>query len=78
MPIRQFLREAVFEPEIVEAMAIAFEETLRELKLTDRDDPLVELVAKIIIDCARKGDREPMPMRNCALQALRDPPSHAA
>jgi len=80
MPIRRFLKEPVFEPEVVEAMAIAFEETLKELKLslTDRDDPLVQLVAKIIIECALKGDRQPAPMRECALEALRNPPSHAA
>jgi hypothetical protein len=78
VPIQRFLEGAVFDQEIITAMSIAFEETLKELGLTDRQDPLIAVVAKIIIDCARKGDREPASMRDCALAAIRDPPSHAA
>jgi hypothetical protein len=78
VPLHRFLREASFDDDAVRAMTIAFEDTLRELGLTDRHDPLVEIVARIIIDCASKGDRDPVGMRNCALQALRNPPPKVA
>ena len=74
MPIRRLLQGRVFEPEVVNAMVTAFEETLRELKLTNREDPLVERVAKIIIECAERGMRDPADMRDCALQAIRGAP----
>src|SRR5262245_15086709 len=71
MPLHHFLGGASFDDEAVRAMTIAFDDTLRDLRLTDRNDPLVETVAKAIMDCARKGDRDPAAMRKCALQALR-------
>jgi hypothetical protein len=78
MPLRAFLREEAFDDDAVRAMTIAFEDTLRELRLTDRRDPLVEIVARIIIDCAANGDRDPAGMRDCALRAIRNPPRGAA
>jgi hypothetical protein len=56
-------------------MVTAFEDTLRELKLTNREDPIVERVAKIIIECAERGMRDPADIRDCALQAIRGVPS---
>ena len=53
-------------------MVTAFEDTPRELKLTNREDPLVERVANIIIECAEGGMRNPAVMRNCALDAIRN------
>jgi hypothetical protein len=52
----------------------AFEDALRELKLTNREDPIVERVAKIIIECAERGMRDPADIRDCALQAIRGAP----
>jgi hypothetical protein len=52
VPIHRFLTDEAFDQEAMTAMAAAFEDTLRELKLTDRDDPVVETVARIIIECA--------------------------
>jgi hypothetical protein len=69
VPIDRFLQEP-FHQEAITAMAAAFEDTLRELKLTDRDDPLVEIVARIIIECAQQGNRDPIDMRDCALKAI--------
>jgi hypothetical protein len=49
-------------------MVTAFEDALRELKLTNREDPIVERVANIIIECAERGMRDPADIRDCALQ----------
>jgi len=56
-------------------MVTAFEDALRELKLTNREDPIVERVAKIIIECAERGMRDPADIRDCALEAIRGAPS---
>jgi hypothetical protein len=55
----------------VSAMVAGFEATLRELKLTDRDDPITELIARLIIDCAKDGERDPIKLRDCAMEGLR-------
>jgi hypothetical protein len=70
MAIYRLLRDAVFAPDAVSAMVAAFEATLRELKLTDRDDPITELIARLIIDCAKGGERDPLKLRDCAMEGL--------
>jgi hypothetical protein len=40
-------------------MGIALEMTLAALRLTDRDDPIVAIVAKRIIELAKAGERNP-------------------
>ena len=72
MPIFRLLQGRAFDPEAVRVMQTAFEDTLRELKLTNREDPIVERVAKVIIECAERGMRDPNQMRDCALEAIRD------
>jgi hypothetical protein len=42
MPIYRLLQNSAFEPEHIQAMEQAFEETLAQLGLVDRADPLVE------------------------------------
>lgn len=73
MPILRLLRGQTFEPKVVNAMVIALEETLSELKLTNRHDPIVERVAKIIIECAERGIRDPAEMQDCARHAVQNP-----
>ena len=70
MPIHRFLKELAFDQDAITAIAAAFEDTLRDLKLTDRVDPLVETVAKAIIECAQCGDLDQDRMRECALKAI--------
>jgi len=70
MAIYRLLRDAVFAPDAVSAMVTAFEVTLTDLGLTDRDDPITEFIAKLIIDCARDGERDPVKLRDCAIDGL--------
>ena len=60
------LQGRAFDPAVVNVMVTAFDNTLRELKLSSRHDPLVERVAQIIIECAEKGMRDATEMRDCA------------
>jgi hypothetical protein len=44
------------------------------LRLTDRDDPIVAIVAKRIIELAKAGERSPDLLCDLALNDLREPP----
>jgi hypothetical protein len=72
LPIRPLIENEAFDPEAVQVIAAAFEDALRELGLSDRSDPLVELVARRIITFARQGERDPVKLRDLALKSLGD------
>ena len=65
LPIRSLLVEekTFFSPEDITALATAFENTLRTLRLADRNDPIVLMVAKKVIELARQGERNPERLR---------------
>jgi hypothetical protein len=62
--------QAFFEPEAITVMTTAFEETLRTLGLVDRTGPAPEIVAKKIIELAQQGERDPIRLRDRAVQSL--------
>jgi len=73
MPLRQFIgSDVAFQPHEVAAMAAAFEEALRELGLTDRTDKMTEMVAREIIDLAKRGERNPATLRAEVIKKFRD------
>jgi hypothetical protein len=51
-------------------MTTAYEDILRALNLTDRQDALTEIVAKKIIQAAETGERDPVRLRTTALYHL--------
>jgi len=68
MPIRSFLQgDLSFGPEEIAKMSGAFEAALRKLGLVDRNDPAATAVAKLIIEFAKAGERDP---ERLALQQL--------
>jgi hypothetical protein len=54
---------AVFDPEDIAVMATAFDRLLADLKLVDRNDPAVTMLAKLIIELVRTGERDPERIR---------------
>ncbi len=58
MPIYRFLREAAFDQADITCMVAAYEAALEFLRLTDRNDPICELLAKKIIEVNRSGERD--------------------
>jgi hypothetical protein len=55
MTIHNLFKNSSFGPEEIKILVAAYEETLRELGLKDRGDPLTEMVAKKIIATAQTG-----------------------
>jgi hypothetical protein len=71
MPIRPFLKDDhSFGPEDIANMSAAFETALRKLGVVDRSDPAATAVAKLIIEFAKAGQRDPERLCALALQAL--------
>jgi len=44
-------------------MTTAFEQLLLDYKLVSRDDPLVTMLAKLVIELLRDGERDPEKLR---------------
>jgi hypothetical protein len=72
VPIRRFLEHNhAFDPEDVKVLVGAFEDTLLALNLTNRQDQLAISVAKLIIEFAKDGERDPARLRDLALKSVR-------
>jgi len=71
MAIYRLIRESVFELEAIERMTSAYEHALKVLQLTDRQDPITELVARKIIEFAEVGETDPERLCARTLEALR-------
>jgi hypothetical protein len=57
MSIVPFLRHEAFDPEIIETMSSAFARVCAKLGLSDRTDPITEIVARHVIEAAQRGIR---------------------
>jgi len=75
MAIYRLLQHSAFLPEDIEPIVAAYEDCLRILKLTNRSDPLTEIIAKAIIQIAQTGVRDPVQIRELALKQLGTPPA---
>jgi hypothetical protein len=70
MAIYRIFKDRVFEPEAMICMAKAYEDALVALQLSDRQDPLTEIVARKIVDVAEAGERDPERLRDLALAEI--------
>jgi hypothetical protein len=72
MPIRLLLEDARdhFGPDEIRNLVEAFEAALTKLGLKDRKNPATMLVARAIIDVAKKGERDPIRLCQAAVEAL--------
>ena len=73
MPIRDILKVEygpVFEPEEVASLTAAFDAALSKLGLVDREEPMTTTVAKLIIQLAKDGERDPKKLCDQALKIL--------
>jgi len=64
----------IFGPEDIAVMATAFDRLLADLKLVDRNDPIVTMLAKLVIEIVRNGERNPERIRQQVLGARRFQP----
>jgi hypothetical protein len=74
MPITEFMSGFRPDPETRRLMGLAFELTRVTLRLSDREGPLIQLVADRIIELAKTGERNPERLCDLALASIRPPP----
>ena len=73
MIIYRLLKDTAFGPEDIERLVMAYEQTLRALRLKDRNDPITQLVAEKIIAIGRLGIEDPAEISKLALKQLGPP-----
>ena len=72
MPIRPLLENHAFGPDEIRVLTTAFEDTLRTLRLTNRGDPVTEIIARKIIELAQRASAIPSNCVNTRLTFCRD------
>ena len=73
MAIYKLIQNYAFEPADIERLAMAYEQTLRALRLKERNDPITQLVAEKIIAIGRLGIEDPAEISKLALKELGTP-----
>ena len=68
-------RASGLDANTVAAMTAVFDEVCAELNLAPREDKLRDIIAHEIVDCMRKGQRDPAHIRTCTRAALHLPRS---
>lgn len=70
MAVYRLFKNEPFEPEAISTMTRTYAEVCRLLGVSDRGES--ETVAKTVIEFAQRGARDPVRLRDCVLQALRN------
>ena len=70
MAIYRLIANGSFGPDEIEVMTAAYEGALIDLQLSDRNDPITELIAKSIVNVTATGERDPIQIKERAINAL--------
>jgi hypothetical protein len=70
MAIDRLIANGSFGPDEIEVMTAAYEGALVDLCVTNRDDPITELIAKSIVNVTATGVRDPVLIKERAINAL--------
>ena len=73
MTMHRLIQNLAFNQDDIERLAAAYEEVLRALHISDRDDPINEAIAQRIIEGARAGVRDPKALCKMAVNDLMVP-----
>jgi predicted RNA-binding protein associated with RNAse of E/G family len=67
IPIRTLLDAGSFNPDEINMLIGVLEDALRELQLNDANDHAATFIAQRIISLARRGERDPVRLRQHAV-----------
>jgi hypothetical protein len=70
MAIRRLIATGSYGPDEIRAMTDAYDIALIVLRLSDKDDPVTELLAKSIAAIVATGERKPGTIATTAIDAL--------
>jgi hypothetical protein len=67
VPIKPFIKDGAFGPDLISVMATAFEDVCKALEASDRSDITKETIATKIIELARGGETDAVVLREMVL-----------
>jgi hypothetical protein len=70
MAIYRLIANGSFGPDEIKVMTAAYEDALIDLRVANRDDPITELIAKAIVNVTATGERDPILVKERAINAL--------
>ena len=70
MAIYKLIANGSFGPDEIAVMKSAYEAALIDVGVTDRDDPITDLIARSIVTVTSTGERDPHRVMERALNAL--------
>ncbi len=73
MTIHRLIQNLSFNQDDIDRLAAAYEDALRALHISDRDDPINQVIAQRIIEGARTGVRDPGDLCKMAVKDLMVP-----
>jgi hypothetical protein len=73
MTIHRLIQSLSFNQNDIDRLAEAYEEALRALHISDRNDPINEIIAQRIIEGARTGVSDPGDLCKLAIKDLMVP-----
>ena len=74
MAIYRLQQNQPFDPETVERLIAVYEAALKVMRITNRDDPVAQIIAKRIIEIAQTGVHAPAKLCAAALKDFDLPP----
>jgi len=70
MAIYRSMANGSFGPDEIKVMTAAYKDALLDLRVANRDDPITELIAKPIVNVTATGERDPILVKERAINAL--------
>ena len=70
MAIYRLIANGSFGPDEINVMTAAYEGALIDLNVANRDDPITDLIAKAIVNVTATGERDPILVKERAINAL--------
>jgi hypothetical protein len=70
MSIYRLIQNTPLGPDEIERLVAAYQITLRTLCLTDRDDPVTQIVARKVFEIAQTGIEDPAQISKLAITRL--------
>ena len=70
MAIYRLIANGSFGPDEIKVMTAAYEAALIDLTVTNRDNPITELITRAVVNVTATGERDPERIKERALNAL--------
>ena len=70
MAIHQYLKNISLNADEAQCLIEAFGITLKSLRLTNRDDPITEMVARKVFEVSKTGVRDPIQLSKLVLDTF--------